>query len=578
MKGLWRTRVAPNLSRAERPGLASVAVVALVMGIIGFGRQSGLVLSTLDRIYYSIQLFTFEFNARPPLSWELQVARFLAPAVTLYAAGLALGAIFQDEIHVLRARRARGHLVICGLGRCGTLAATGFRSTGRKVVVLERDEKNEKIGMVRKSGVIVIKGNAADAEALRNVRLDRAAGLLVVCGDDGVNAEVVAAARSELGSRDRRPLRAIVQVIDFTLGSLLGEFSLATNKNESLRLEFFNVAERGAPAMLEAFPPFPDQPAADAIPHLLIVGLGEMGRAVLALAALRWSAVETTEPLRVTVTDHNAARNIELLNRRHPALAELCDLTLRELDVRDPDFADGTFLDGLPEVSAAYVCLSHDTTSLAAGLALQRCGRLAAAPIVVRITEYAHLASLLVYDEAARNLHAFEVLDAVCRPDVLLAGPYERIAREVHLQHVASQVAAGVPPKTSSSIAGWDALDPVFQESSRRHAEHVAVKLAAVGYDIEPFTDWRTPLVTFTDDELETMARLEHDRWWRERDDEDWTLGPEKDERARTSPSLVSWDELSDRDREYDRALVREMPAMLAKVGFRVVRRNSVSS
>jgi hypothetical protein len=283
--------------------------------------------------------------------------------------------------------------------------------------------------------------------------------------------------------------------------------------------------------------------------------------------------------MRVTVVDHNATQNAERLQRSHPGLEALCDLTLRELDVRGPDFTEGAFLDGLPPVTAAYVCLSHDTTALAAGLALYRSSRFGDVPIVVRTTEYAHLASLLADGEGnTRNLHAFGVLEAVCQPAALLAGPYERIAREIHSEHVASQTAAGLGPEESSSIADWDALDASFRESSRRHAEHIAVKLAAVGYDIEPFTDWSTPVIAFTDDEIEIMARLEHERWCEERTREGWRFAAEKDEHELTSPSLVPWDELSDRDREYDRTLVRKTSAILAKVGFRVVRRERTTA
>jgi hypothetical protein len=40
----------------------------------------------------------------------------------------------------------------------------------------------------------------------------------------------------------------------------------------------------------------------------------------------------------------------------------------------------------------------------------------------------------------------------------------------------------------------------------------------------------------------------------------------------RTSPYMVSWDELGEPARELDRQAVRHLPALLAKIGFRIQR------
>ena len=45
-----------------------------------------------------------------------------------------------------------------------------------------------------------------------------------------------------------------------------------------------------------------------------------------------------------------------------------------------------------------------------------------------------------------------------------------------------------------------------------------------------------------------------------------------KDPERRLHPLLVGWDELSEPDRDLDREPVREIPAMLARAGFRIVR------
>jgi hypothetical protein len=83
--------------------------------------------------------------------------------------------------------------------------------------------------------------------------------------------------------------------------------------------------------------------------------------------------------------------------------------------------------------------------------------------------------------------------------------------------------------------------------------------------------DWREPLIVFSAEEIELMARMEHDRWLRERRRGGWRAGS-KDIGKRTTPYLVPWEELNEDIRERDRAFIRDLPRFLAAVGFKVCR------
>ena len=51
----------------------------------------------------------------------------------------------------------------------------------------------------------------------------------------------------------------------------------------------------------------------------------------------------------------------------------------------------------------------------------------------------------------------------------------------------------------------------------------------------------------------EKMARQVHITWMQGRLDEGWTFGPVRDDRLKTHPCLVEYDELPEREREYHR-------------------------
>ncbi len=78
--------------------------------------------------------------------------------------------------------------------------------------------------------------------------------------------------------------------------------------------------------------------------------------------------------------------------------------------------------------------------------------------------------------------------------------------------------------------------------------------------------------MTFTSEEIEFMAELEHERWNQERLKEGWQLGPERNVEKKISPYLVPWSELPDEIREYDRETVRSIPKLLSQVGVEIRR------
>lgn len=90
-----------------------------------------------------------------------------------------------------------------------------------------------------------------------------------------------------------------------------------------------------------------------------------------------------------------------------------------------------------------------------------------------------------------------------------------------------------------------DELLESLKESNRRQADHIGVKLKAVGCGIAPLTDWEAERFQFTPEEVERMAEMEHRRFVEEWLRAGWTYAPgPKNLERRTSPDLVPWDEL----------------------------------
>jgi hypothetical protein len=171
------------------------------------------------------------------------------------------------------------------------------------------------------------------------------------------------------------------------------------------------------------------------------------------------------------------------------------------------------------------------------------------------------------------------VADGADRGPAFRADQIEALARAIHAGYLRHQRDDGKTAGTIAAAVPWDELAEAYRESNRNHAADIARKLAAVGCAAEPTppsavptTAASEPLFTFDPAELESLAEMEHDRWSRERESQGWTLGPERDDTAKRTPYLVPYADLPEAIKDYDRMPVRDMPKLLAAIGFRVVR------
>jgi hypothetical protein len=554
-------------SSARWPLLALLTIVALVLGHLGF-REHLLAIgepAPFSRVLYlALQLFTLESgSAPPPTPWTLEIARLLAPAVTLYSAAVALGVVFREEVGRARLRTYRGHAVICGLGDRGLLLARSFRKAGMRVAAVELDRDAPGVGAARAAGAVVVVGDASDPDVLRRARVSLASVVVSVCGDDGVNA-AVASVVQRLAPDRADPIRVFAHIADSGLRALLQVGELTRHECHAL-VELFDVAERGAGVMMSQLPPHSVD--GDRAPHVVVVGLDELGDAVV-LKISRWWRDRRRGPgrIRITVIDPIAGTSVARLLRDHRSLDSVAVLVPVEIPVESPEFCDsGLLTDSTSPIDAIYVCEATEARSLAVA-ALLRERITGTAPMLVRVGG----------GPAPRpmgGVRFFFLLQETCAPQVLLGGVYERIARAIHADYVRREERLGRVPAENPSMVPWDRLPDLLKASNRAQAADIGAKLGAIGCVIESGSDWDAPLLALDTEEVEVLSRIEHDRWAQRLLDDGWSfaLGA-KDPVAKTHPDLVPYHSLSDEKREADRSAVRGIPAFLEAVGFHATR------
>jgi tetratricopeptide (TPR) repeat protein len=182
-------------------------------------------------------------------------------------------------------------------------------------------------------------------------------------------------------------------------------------------------------------------------------------------------------------------------------------------------------------------------------------------------------AKLLVDDEWLPSEHLVQLpadpmtLRAFVGPGSPKLPPDQReiLARSIHEKYLQNRLRT-----LQQGLPEWEELSAEFRESSAQQADHISEKLRQIEYEIHDANGREPVLVKFEDDEVEFMAETEHGRWNVERLLDGWRWGPEKNVQKKISPYLVSWEELPDDIREYDRETVREIPENLAKLGLEI--------
>lgn len=530
-------------------------------------------------LYLTFQIFPFNLPLmEDAFPWQLQIARFSGPLLLAYTAIAAGLSLFQDQVHRVRARRARGHVIICGLGTKGRLLAADLRAAAHKIVVIERDGSNPWIRECRRTGVIVCIADATSRQQLKDAGASRAKFIIAVCGDDDANAEIAVNARSIVSGQHRAGIGCAVHIANPGLAELLQETEIMGQRVDAIRLEFFNVFESGARYLIQRYSPFKGLADPTKV-HLLVVGLGHMGECAVveAVCEFRRLAGETGGRFTLTIVDAEATERWRILTRRFRSLATYCNVILKDCDVASSAFDECEFMRERSDhlaVSHAFVCTPDENRALAAGMRLSEAS--SDCTVVTCSDEDAGLGKL-IQAEVRRigrppGLLTFSILDATCTSELLHAGRNEIMARAAHEEYRQQRSREGETPETNPSIVPWSDLPEALRESNRHQVEHISTKLAEFGYTIRTRRDWDAKLHEFTPEEVEQMAELEHERWVQERVNAGWRYAAQSHgkQHEKTSTDLVAWNALREEAKEKDREAVRGLPGFLEKVGYEI--------
>jgi serine phosphatase RsbU (regulator of sigma subunit) len=121
----------------------------------------------------------------------------------------------------------------------------------------------------------------------------------------------------------------------------------------------------------------------------------------------------------------------------------------------------------------------------------------------------------------------------------------------------------------SQNTSDFEDLDTEIKSSNLDNAYHIPAKLLSIGFKIRPVKKGFKPVALhLNNEEVETMARVEHVRWCWDKILKGWLYGNVKDSNKKIHSSIIPYEELSESEKEKDRELVRLIPALLQDIDY----------
>jgi TrkA-N domain/RyR domain len=549
-----------------------IAIASLVLGYIGLhqyltSHHTDYGHRPIDLIYDDLQLFVLGSD---PLQQGgtypifLEIARFSAPAVTIYAVVEAVRYLLAVELSRIRARRATGHAIVCGDTAFADTLTRRLQAGGIEVVEI-RTAPDEFVSAGEPLRII---GDARDPEVLRNAGVGRAA-TLYACTEASATNISIALAVARAANNGTEPLFVYSLVADPDFCATVQAFFLGRTPGR-VRLDFFNIDHIAARRLFadDRLDQFTDRP-----PRILVSGANSFARAIVVEVARCWRTSGTSgqdEPalLPLTVAGPDAGETLNGLCRRYPFLSEVCALR-----AHDEDLLSLMQRGELAEPPDRILITDQDEEwALNTAMTAERYWRGQSGPIIVRLD------GALIGDPSASErlevasgtLHVFSAVAAAGNPDLIRDDLTERLARVLHDRYLLGRRSRG-DARAGRAMVPWDELSTALRQANRAQAEDIGRKLGRIGYVITPrFAEQQD--AGLAEAEVDRLAMMEHDRWCREQETAGWRYAPHLDEVRKLHPGLLAWDELPEslRMRNYDP--VRELPAILSEAGFQIIR------
>jgi RyR domain/TrkA-N domain len=521
-------------------------------------------------LFRSAQLLLFQFSSSTPgldsgLPIQLNLARFLVPGIALFTSYRFILRTIRSPARLATLGFGRQHIVLVpGSGMAGRALITELRDSGMRAVAVMPDPQSTDAGIAEEHNLAVLGGDPLREATWHKARVDRASLIFVSSGTDVENLNIAVTIVDALRHRRRTSKPLIITAVENDgLAEQVDAALDSITQGSGLCYRRLSIPEE-ASSKIFLDPLLPTRKSdRRQRSHVILVGLGPGSRAVLRHSLTLGQDAATAGPcITVLATERDLAAEPLLWPDSVPNhVAELRKVPCNPLADLSRSVLDDV-VSGVPAPVLGAVCLT-DEEAVTAGLALARQAWLRCWPdftVAVHQQREDRFLTLLARENQGGGHERLRPFGGLLPKGTLIRlvdGRGDILPRAVHEDYL---MTLGYLKSSDGTPASWGELRENARHANRAFADHIAVKLAAIGCHIVPGIPQG---FAFTDSEVEQLARIEHRRWGAERLLRGWRFG-ERDNERQLHPDLVPFDQLTNEAQQKNYAAVLGIPKILA--------------
>jgi len=391
---------------------------------------------------------------------------------------------------------------------------------------------------------------------------------VIATNDDSANVRLLRSIEHTLSrKRKKKNIEIWLQIEDFksfeTFKGYKGEdSSLGTD------VHIFSVFQRIAADTVDRFSPDRYDTTGDSQREIAVLGLDTLGQ-WLVLEAAQMYHFANMKKLRVTIIDSEIENKVKSLLRICPLLKRVIEINPVEL----LDFLQMDSPESFSNVSTFFIAwekieeieyISRKTRQL-----FFNSRESLESPAIVLVDISSCLCSEIM-KESLETLEAIGV--TVSRPAGI------SIKNEEECDCLAMQIHNIYSNLSQKELElEWSNMNDYFKDENRYAARHLPIKLRSLGLEAVPTDDPREAVdfKEILERSEQLLAQLEHNRWLARKLVNGYIHGKKLErklrDRLKIHVDIRPWEELSEKDREKDLAVLRNIENMLREIGKKIV-------
>jgi len=558
-----------KLTRRQKGLLGILFIVFLIIiswvGLSKFFPESNTLRYLPDRIYRIIKIV---FGGDPTASgledndvpWELIVAKICTIGILIFGAFKIIQKVFSEQLNLLKASFKKDHVISVGISKKGRQLFKNLKEEHhKKAVAIEKETEHADINSVKKLGHIVIIGNAEEENTLIEAGIKRASTLIAFLENEQTVIEIIESVQ-DIYDESKCPnhLKAYLHISNPRLIDLVKNTGIHFQKN-NIDLHFFNIQKMLARQFIAQIPldmQSSGKQLSD-IKKIVFLGYGDFAKAML-IQVMRIFHISTANDLQVSIYSEKADKDRKYFQEQYPKAQKIFPIAFKNFDGSYNEVIEQEKLVDNHSDVLFITSFDQDQQNLNAALEILNKTQQVSFPIYVLNAEGKGLRKLIRSSDEIDRIKFFGQMEDICDLEFITGEKQDRLAQSIHDDY--RKLLSGASSESSKYTSDWHTLTEDAKDANRAQADHIPYKFLMTG------KNWpvhEPQNIMFTEDEVETLAIIEHNRWMAHRYINGWDFGEERNDELKLHPSLIPWEILSESEKQKDRDTILRIKVLL---------------